>query len=284
MIEAHVQLAIDDTQPAQGNIHALLPDGAVLGIARLELHQFGFAGIARGRAAAAFLLRFALRVHLLIKTQQLADRVCRQRRLVAEVLPAIEHHAELRAPVADVIIRDDAMPKEPRHARQTVADDGAADVADVHLLRHIGCGEINHDGLRLRRAHAELFIRQERPYACREGIGRHGEIDKPRPRHRRLLRHAGDFDLLRQFRSQRARVQLEMLRQQHRRIGLVVAKARIRRRRDLRHKSIRQRMAERGQRRIHPLLQYIWNRHKGAHSGGVLPPRNSIAARPRIAG
>ena len=60
--------------------------------------------------------------------------------LVAEVAPAVEDHAELRAPVADVVVADDRVAEEPQHAAQGVADHRRADVADVHRLGHVRGG------------------------------------------------------------------------------------------------------------------------------------------------
>ena len=74
----------------------------------------------------------------------------RQRRVVAPMFPAVDDFAELRPPVADVIVRDDPMPEEPRDPGQRIAQDRAADVPHVHRLRDVGAGEIDHDRLRLR--------------------------------------------------------------------------------------------------------------------------------------
>ena len=46
----------------------------------------------------------------------------------------LDQHAERRAPVADVVLADDAVAEEVEHAHQRVADDRGAQVADVHLL------------------------------------------------------------------------------------------------------------------------------------------------------
>ncbi|OQV65678.1 hypothetical protein AK51_17590 [Serratia nematodiphila DZ0503SBS1] len=40
--------------------------------------------------------------------------------------------------------------------RRGVADDGGAQVADVHLFRHVRCGVVDNDGLGLNRRNAQL--------------------------------------------------------------------------------------------------------------------------------
>ena len=60
----------------------------------------------------------------------------------------VDEHAELRAEVADVILADDGVAEELQHAGEGVADDGGAQVADVHLLGDVGAGVIDDDGLR----------------------------------------------------------------------------------------------------------------------------------------
>ena len=64
---------------------------------------------------------------------------------IEQIFPAVDHHPELRAPVADVIIANDVVPEELRDPRQRIAENGAANVTDMHRLGHIGRTEIDHD-------------------------------------------------------------------------------------------------------------------------------------------
>jgi hypothetical protein len=102
---------------------------------------------------------------------------------------------------------------------------------------------------------SEFFILQQ----CREPLGKRagsdGEIDESRAGDRRLVRHPGDFDFVRQLCGEGTGVRLQMLRQQHGRVSLVISKACVRDRRYLRHKAVRQRLTKSGQGCIHPLLQ-----------------------------
>ena len=62
------------------------------------------------------------------------------------MIPAVNNHSELGAPVADVVVRDDLETQEPRNAGERVADDRRANVADVHRLGDVRRREIDHHG------------------------------------------------------------------------------------------------------------------------------------------
>ena len=47
-------------------------------------------------------------------------------------------HAELRAPVAHMVLADDLVPQKVQHTRQAVTDDGRTQVADVHFFGQVG--------------------------------------------------------------------------------------------------------------------------------------------------
>ena len=60
----------------------------------------------------------------------------------------MDEHAELRAEVADVVLADDGVALEFKHAGECVAEDRGAEMADVHLLGDVGAGVVDHDRLR----------------------------------------------------------------------------------------------------------------------------------------
>ena len=64
------------------------------------------------------------------------------------MLVAVKDHAELRAPVADVIVADHVVAGELQHPAQRVADHRRADMADVHRLGDVGGREVDHEGSR----------------------------------------------------------------------------------------------------------------------------------------
>ena len=115
MIESDVQFVINHRQAREGNIHAALPDRAVFQITCLELDQFGAAGIANRRIAAlsgfhGFFLSLAFGIHRFVEPQKFADRIGQESGFIPVPFPSVKDHAELRAPVADVVICDDLVP------------------------------------------------------------------------------------------------------------------------------------------------------------------------------
>ena len=49
----------------------------------------------------------------------------------------------MKSPIAEVGIPDDVVPCEVEKAGEGVADDGRAEMTDVHRLRHIGAGIVD---------------------------------------------------------------------------------------------------------------------------------------------
>jgi hypothetical protein len=72
-----------------------------------------------------------------------------------------DEHSELCAPIADVVLADDGVAFEFVEAGDAVADDGAAEMADVHLFGDIGAGVIDDDGL------GRLGLFDAQPLLCR---------------------------------------------------------------------------------------------------------------------
>ena len=63
---------------------------------------------------------------------------------VEKMFVSVKDHAELRAPIADVIVAYHLVAQETQRAAQGVADDRRADVAHVHGLGHVGGGKVDH--------------------------------------------------------------------------------------------------------------------------------------------
>jgi hypothetical protein len=80
-----------------------------------------------------------------------AVEVFQVRQLVAgdRVFLQVGHqHAELGAPVAHVVLADHFVAEELQHPGHAVADDGRAQVADVHLLGQVRRRQVDHRALR----------------------------------------------------------------------------------------------------------------------------------------
>src|SRR5436190_18703558 len=126
-----------------------------------------------------------------IKPGQLADGVLGKRGLVKEMLKAVEKNAELRSPVAEVIVADDLVSEKTQQARQGVADNRAAQVADVHRLGDIRAAEIDDVSLCLRqRRDPQARIAGDLPNQRGQPISFEANVDKARTRNDRCLKRA----------------------------------------------------------------------------------------------
>ena len=143
-----------------------------------------------------------------------------------------DDHPELRAPVADVIVADDVVAEELGDARERVAEDGRADVADVHRLGDVGRAEVDDDRAWVRGARdAEALIGEERGDALRDRVGAQGEIDEAGAGDLRRVQMSDDAEL-RETSARPARGFLAaLLREDERDVGLVITEARDRSRR-----------------------------------------------------
>ena len=97
-----------------------------------------------------------------------------------------DQHAELRAPVADVILTNDVVSLKLHHAGDAIADHRAPQMPDMHLLSQVRAGKVDDDGLHARRsgnAHSVCIGRLRAwnagKLACYE-VRPQSKVDKPR--------------------------------------------------------------------------------------------------------
>ena len=135
----NVQHLISALELLQGKVDRLLPNREILRVARLEFDQFLPGGLADLRIGGRFF------VGLFVNANQLGNRIALQRRAIEQILPTVDDHAKLRAPIADMIVADDVVAEEGGDPRERVTQDSAANMADVHRLRHVRRTEIDHD-------------------------------------------------------------------------------------------------------------------------------------------
>ena len=209
MIEADPEAVVDVLEDVARVVDEALPEGAVGGVAGLELDQLGarlledggdrlvvagggllcFVGDGGGRRSCSHLVELALLLdaELLVDALQLGDRVTAVGLLVDPAAPGDDQLAELRAPVAEVVVGDHLPAERAQGAVERRADDGRADVADVHRLGDVGGGVVDHhlapapDG-----AEAEPRVVEERLGALGEEAVGEVEVDEAGP---------GDLDL-----------------------------------------------------------------------------------------
>jgi hypothetical protein len=135
--------------------------------------------------------------------------------------------SELRAPVADVVVRDDGVAEETPDARERVAEDRRADVADVHRLCDIRRREVHDEPARCDEWRAEPIIRGERGKVRADRGGLQAEIDEPCACDLRRLAQVVHLQLRDDLGRELARVCAAGLRELHGHVRLVVAEARV---------------------------------------------------------
>ena len=123
----------------QGYLYELLPGGLGAGFPALQIDDPG------PRGAGKFLVRLVALGGQSIEVFEIAEAG------VGGPFRFKLHQqlAELRSPVADMILADDRVAQVLQQPRHGIADDGAAQVPHVHLLGEIGRGVINDDPLRM---------------------------------------------------------------------------------------------------------------------------------------
>ena len=117
MVETNREARVDRVELRLRKPDHLAPDAEVLLVAGLQLHEFRARRVERGGIGfAALVLDF-------VDALQLGDRIEVERGAVEQRLPREAEHSELRAPVADVVVRDDGVAEETPDARERVAED-----------------------------------------------------------------------------------------------------------------------------------------------------------------
>ena len=139
----------------------------------MEFDQFLAGGIQSTRVL------FAGGVDEFVKALHFGDGIAGEGGGIEVGFPAQEQFSELRAPVAQMIVGDDAVSEQARNACEGIAENGRANVADMHGLGGVGGTEINDDG-----AGAAGFVHQRALAARhtlegeREGGDFEAEIEK----------------------------------------------------------------------------------------------------------
>ena len=89
-----------------------------------------------------------------------------------------------------MIVADDVVAEKGGDPREGVAEDGAANVPDVHRLGDVGRTEIDHDALRrIGGRDAEALVPEEfRGLARRSGSGAERKVDEPCAGDRQVVR------------------------------------------------------------------------------------------------
>lgn len=162
----------------------------------------------------------------LVQSRQLRHGCLVERPLVDKMFVAVDDHAELGAPIADVIVANHAMAQLVEHAVEGGTDHGRTDVANVHRLSNIRRGVVDDVGLWLgNRLQSELsHVLHHRDESLGEPLLANRQVDKARAGDGWRLAKVVDFELIDQLLGDFARLLLEAFAQRHRAIGLIVTK------------------------------------------------------------
>ena len=146
VIELHAEPPVNCVELRLRQRDHLVPDVQIFGVA-----GSGVSPIPGVAASSARGICVAFGVDDFVEPLHFADGVAFERGADSDsCFQPTSSIAELRAPVADVIVGDDAVAEQPQRARERVAEDRGANVADVHRLGDVRRTEINDDGFRLR--------------------------------------------------------------------------------------------------------------------------------------
>ena len=185
--EQHAEPRVRGVEAGLGDLQQLLPD----------LPGLRIAGLQRDHPAAGG--GGELRVGLEARVGPLVDRLgaparSRSRTSMPSSQDLLDQHAELGAPVADVVLRDHPMTDRRQHPVQAVADDRRAQVAHMHLLGHVGRGVVDHHRLRVVGRHdAERRVGELVGHRFGQHLGAQPEVEKAGPGDLRRLAQVGDL-------------------------------------------------------------------------------------------
>ncbi len=234
VVDLHVELVEDGVEVDLRLVHEPLPHGQRLRVARLEVdHPAPGAGLellvgveeGAARLVEPVEARHGLLTGLHAGLAGLHGGTLGGGGQLARVLDQVlDEHAELGAPVADVVAADHLLTGELQHPHDRVADHGRAQVADVHLLGDVRLGVVDHRGAgRLGERHAEAgrVGGAGREVPGDGGVGE-GEVEEAGPGDLDVLDHLVRPDGVDDLGGQLARVALELLGEGQDAVGLVV--------------------------------------------------------------
>jgi len=131
VVEFHAEPRINRVELFLRQRKHLVPDLQVFSVTALKFDEFLAGGVPDGVHG------FAGGADHFIEPLHLAEGIGFQRVGLEMLFPAEQQQAELRAPVADVVVGDDTVAEQAQRACQAVAEDRGANVAHMHRLGHV---------------------------------------------------------------------------------------------------------------------------------------------------
>ena len=213
--QRHIQAIVGDLVLRHGDVHQLTPHLQEVLIAALQLNHVAARALGEGFVFVVVFFRFA------IETFEVG-----QGHLTGVFLLLFfqirDQHAELGAPVADVVGADHLMAKKLQGTDRGIANDGRTQMADVHLFRHVRRRVVDDDGLYLRRGDAQAFGLQRAVDVVRQERGVKENIDKARPGDFNLAGNAVEVKMRQYLLCKLSRRHAQFFGDSHHAVGLIV--------------------------------------------------------------
>ena len=191
------QRRVDLVEVDLRQVDELTPQGQGVGVAGLELDDPG-AGPHVEVALAAGRLGLVGAVELdpgrLVEGVGVGDEQVGLLGVPTDVEQVLDEHAEGCAPVTDVVLPDDVVAEVLEGAGQRVADDGRAQVPDVHLLGDVGRGVVDRDVLCGLQHHTVALVGLDVLQQPGDPRAREGEVDEAGAAHLDGVAHAVEVE------------------------------------------------------------------------------------------
>ncbi|MNT09571.1 hypothetical protein D3C72_1443600 [compost metagenome] len=215
--QGDVQTVIGDLILGHRDVNQLAPHFAEVGVAALEFHHI--ATCALGESFIFVVMFFGFTVETFQIRQRHFARI-----FLLLLFKIGNQHSELGTPVANVVRANHFMAQELQGAHSGIADDGGAQVADVHLFCHVWRRVIDNDGLRLRLSHTQTVRFQRRVNVTREEGRIEENVDKAWTCNLNLVGNAVEIQMSQYQLSELSRRHAQFFSHCHHAISLIVAK------------------------------------------------------------
>ena len=185
--QQHPEALIGGVEPGEGDRDQLPPDRQGLLVAALQFHHT--------RAGAGGEVGVLVEVFLGVLVELLRAGEVEGGDVDSCLEDVFDQHPELGAPVTDVVLRDHLVSEGGEDTVEAVADDGGAQVPDVHLLGDVGRRVVDDDPLRMRGATQPVMrILEHGGGGLGENVGANAEVDESRPGDLQRLTQIGDVE------------------------------------------------------------------------------------------
>ncbi len=217
-VEGDIEAFVDFVEFAEGEFDKRFPEFTVFGITFLEFDELGLGAVTPGVVGFGAVVAFD------IDALELFGRGGLQCLLVGEFAVAEDDEAELGSPVAEMVVGDDVVAEGAVEAVDGVADDGGADVPDVHGFGDVGAGVVDDDGPAVSTVWKREGVVAAHGFdLCGEAFVFEEDVDEARTGDFNFLDEIGQGGVVDEGLTDGARVVFERLGELHGGFALVVA-------------------------------------------------------------